>query len=236
MINTIDTRSGNDIAVRIRSLNSLLGRIGGMSKLSASDKSEITTEVQNLISELTTLQAKIQVDASSTPTGQAGDLSSTTPLRMDMQSITKDYRVYALVIPQLEILGAADRAETIVTSLNTVSTKLQTRISADQTAGDNVASLQASLSDLTAKAADAQTQAAAAISSTEALVPDQGDTTVAASNTAALKAARADIQTADSDIKAATADVQSIVKGVEAFGNASGSASASTTASVSSTQ
>jgi hypothetical protein len=227
-IGAMDEHSSNEITARIDSLNTLSTRVNAMVKLSASDKTAISGEITGLISELTTLQAKIQADASSTPTGQRGDLSSSSPLRTDIQSITKDYRVYALVIPQTDILAAADRAQTLVTSFTTLAAKLQTRITAAQTAGHDVTALQASLSDLNTKIADAQTQATVAVSATANLTPDNGDTTIAASNTAALKTARTDIQTANSDIQTATTDAQSIVKGVEGFGG-----TASTSASVS---
>jgi hypothetical protein len=217
-IANIDAHSGSEITARVSALNTLSGRVSAMTEISSTQKATITNEVDNLINELTTLQTQIKSLSSSTQVGVKGGLSSSSPLRSAMDSITKAYRVYALVIPQIEILAAADRGQTLVTSLDTVSTKLQTRITADQTAGDDVTAFQASLADLNAKTADAQTQTATAITLTASLVPDNGDATVAASNAAALKTARADVQTADNDLRAATADAQSIVKGVEALG------------------
>lgn len=230
-ISRLDMRSADEISARIDALNKISSRVNAMVKLSADQKTAITTEIQNLVSDLTSLQTKIQLDASSTSVGSQGALSSTSPLRMDIQSIAKNYRIYALVIPQVEILAAADRAETIVASLNVFSAKLQTRIAAAQSAGKNVASLQTSLTDMNTKTSDAQVQATAAITATANLTPDNGDTTLAASNSAALKTGRADIKTANTDIRTAVADARSIVKGVEGFGNVSASTTTSVSAS-----
>ena len=227
---TIDMHSTAEINARITSLNSLLARVNTMTKLSAAEKAAITTEVNNLIADLTALQGHIRVDASSTAIGTRGALSSSSPLRTDMNSITKDFRVYALVIPQIEILAAADRAGTLVASFTTLAVKLQTRITAIQAERHDVTGLQASLSDLNAKIADAQIQSTNAINVTANLVPDNGNATIAASNSAALKTGRADIKAADSDIKAATADAKSMVRGVEGLG---GGVSASSSVSVS---
>jgi len=226
-ISNIDNRSTAEITARINSLNELLVRINAMAKISSSTKSTIASEIQTLSAELATLQSQIQATASSTPTGSVGDLSSSSQLRTEAQSITKDYRVYALVIPQTDILAAADRAQTLVTSFTTLAVKLQTRITTLQTAGHDVTALQASLSDLNAKVADAQTQATAAVTATQSLTPDNGNATIAANNATAVKAAQADIKIVDSDIKAATADAKSIVKGIEAF-DITASTSAST--------
>jgi len=142
-----------------------------------------------------------------------------------MQSITKAYRVYALVIPQTQILAAADRVNTIITSLTTLSAKLQSRLSAAQSNGTTVgmagtvavsfASLQSDLTDLNAKTVDAQKQATAAVAAVSTLVPDNGNITVAASNTTTLKTGRGDIETAQKDIATADKDVHTIVAALE---------------------
>ncbi len=109
--------------------------------------------------------------------------------------------------------------------MTVVGTKLQTRITAAETAGKNVTALTASLADYTAKIADAKIHADGAVSGIIALVPDQGDATVAASNKAALKAARADIKIATTDLQAARKDATSIIKAIKSFKlDASGSA------------
>lgn len=195
-------RSDTAITQRINSLDTLITRVNAMQKLSATEKTTLATSLQNEITQMTTLKATIDVD------------TDATTLKTDMQSITKSYRIYALVLPQARIAAASDRILTIVDLMSGVQTKLQTRIS-QLPSTDSTTSIQSAMSDITAKLADATTQANAAVTGTASLMPDQGNTTTAASNKAALESARNNIQTATSDLKAARADFTTIVQGIK---------------------
>jgi hypothetical protein len=201
-LSKIITRSDTAITARLTALNNLSTRLSQAKNLSATEKATFSTEVQTNITGLTSLKAKIDAD------------TDVTTAQADAKTITGSYRIYALIIPQGYIEASADRIDTVSTMLNTISAKLQTRITADQTAGKNVASLQASLADLNAKVADAQTQAQNAQNGVSALVPDQGNATQLASNTAALKASRADTKTGTSDLKTARQDAKTIIAGL----------------------
>lgn len=192
-------RGDNLITQRINSLNQLLARVQGMKYLSASEKASLAASIQAEITDMTNLQGQINGD------------TSTTSLRNDIGSITKSYRVYALVEPQAQISSASDRILNIVSMLGTVVTKIQARLASDSTASAN-ATVQSDLSDIAAKTADATTQANAAVAETSSLQPDNGNTTVAASNTAALKDARTKIQAAQKDLQAAEKDVRAIIQ------------------------
>jgi hypothetical protein len=108
--------------------------------------------------------------------------------------------------------------------MQTLAGKLQTRISAAQSAGNNVTVAQAALTDMNAKLTDANTQAQAAITEVSGLKPDNGDQTVMQSNTAALKDARTKIQTAQKDLVAARKDAGIIVKSVGGWKTATSTA------------
>ena len=211
-VQAAQARGSQDISARITSLSSLLSRLQSMTNISATELASFQATIQGSVSDMTALQAKIQSD------------TSTTSLEADLKSIAPDYRIYMLIDPQVSILAAADRVGTIVSSLQTVSAKLQTRLSA--AAGiKGLATLQADLSDLNAKLADASTQSTAASAEVSGLIPDNGDKTIAASNTSALKDAHAKLQTASKDIQAAYKDAEAIVKGVKGTGSAAVSAS-----------
>lgn len=213
----IQGRGDTMITARIASLNSLLSRIQGMKKLTGSDQTSLIASIQAEIATMTGLETQVNGD------------TSTTSLKSDVSSITKSYRVYALIEPQAEIAAASDRVLNIVSMIGTVVTKIQARLSSDATLSANT-TIQSDLSDITAKTADATTQANAAVSETSSLQPDNGDTTVAASNTAALKDARSKIKTAQSDLQAAEKDIQAIIKLIIQSDKGLGaSASASTT-------
>ncbi|MDE2188751.1 MAG: hypothetical protein KGJ35_03435, partial [Patescibacteria group bacterium] len=208
-------RGDTEIANRIDSLNKLLSRINAMVKVSESTKSNLSTSINTLVSNLTTLKATIDAD------------TSTTSLKTDMQSIVNAYRIYMLVIPQANIAAASDRVLTIAGELNTIAAKIQ----AANTANNSVAV--SALADLSAKTADATTQANAAVSETASLQPDNGNKTVAAANTAALKDARTKIQTAVKDLETARKDAGTAVKAIRGSVKASATVSASTSVSTS---
>jgi|GEM_PF-995799 len=203
-------RGGRMLDQRANSLQKMLDRILGMKNLSDSQKAVFSAKIQAEIGNLGELKTRIEGD------------TSTTTLKTDLQSITKSLRVYALIEPQANITAAAERAQTLVTMMNTVSTKLQARLAKDATASANT-SVQSSLADLSAKLSDASTQAQAATTEVSALQPDNGNQTVFQSNQAALKDAKSKIQTAQQDIVAARKDVQTIVKvlvaDIKALGN-----------------
>ena len=203
-------RGGRMLDQRVSSLQKMLDRIQKMKNLSDSQKASFSAEIQAEIGNLGDLKTKISDD------------TSTTTLKTDLQSITKSLRVYALIEPRANITAAADRVNTLVTMLKTVSTKIQARLATDATASADV-TVQSSLTDLAAKLTDASTQSTSATTEVAGLQPDNGNQTVFLSNEAALKDAHSKIQTAQKDIVAARKDVQTIVKvlmaDIKALGN-----------------
>lgn len=212
----IIARGDADVAARITALNDLNTRVQAIQNESATEKANISAQVQTNIAGLSTLKAKVDADATA------------STARSDDQSIFTAYRIYALVVPQGWILASADRVTTITGLMSALGTKMQARITTDQSAGKNVSTLVAALADMNAKITDANDQAASAQAAVSGLTPDQGNATVAASNHAALVAARADIKTATKDLQAARQDVKTILQGLKSLG---GSASGSTTVS-----
>lgn len=212
-----EDRGDQAVNARISALNKLVARINGMKNLTADQKASFTTEIQASVTDMNTLLSKIQSD------------NSTTSLRADLQAIAPDYRIYMLVMPQLSLLSAVDRVNTLVTSLQTIQTKIQARVSADATLSGN-STITSDLADMTAKLADATKLSAAAQAEITGLKPDQGNATVQASNTAALKDARTKIQTAHNDLVSARKDAGDMVKlitGTHAKANMSATTSTS---------
>jgi hypothetical protein len=213
-------RADLEIDRRVTSLTAAAATIANLKKVSAVVKASIQSTLSGEITTLASFKTKVD-----------GDTDAAT-LKVDAQSITKDYRIYALILPQAHIAASSDQVLTIADAMTALSVKLQTRVSALQTAGTNVSALQASLADAQTKVADAKTQAAAALTETSVLVPDQGSATVMASNKAALKDAQQKLKTAQTDLKAARADIESVLKAVKGTGKGGGMATstASTTA------
>jgi hypothetical protein len=224
IITNATTRADQEITRRVSALNALSTRVNAMVKISASDKGTLSSTISAQILAMNNLESQIAADAAA---------NSTSSLKVDIQSITKSYRIFALIIPQGAIEAATDRVLDIAGMFTTLSGQLQTRITTAQSAGTDMATSVAALADMTAKVTDAQTQANAAISETASLQPDNGDATIMASNTAALKDAHSKIQTAQQDLTAARTDAGTIVKAllaVKISAAASSTISASTSA------
>lgn len=214
------TNADLEITRRITALNALSTRLNNEVKLSAGEKTTFSAAIQAQITIMNNLQAKITADANA---------DATSSLKADIASITKTYRVFALIIPQGSIEAAVDRILTIVNTMTDLSTKFQARIAAAPTTA-NVTGAQAALADMNAKIADATAQANAANNEVVSLQPDNGVSAVMQSNTAALKDARSKIQAAQQDLTAAQKDAVTIVKDLNIKVDASATVVATTTA------
>lgn len=189
IISRLKTRADNEITRRVNALTKLMSRIGDMKRLTPDQKTSLTAQVQDEINALQTLKTKIDADT---------DIAT---LRTDVQSIVKSYRVFALFIPKMYIMAHADRLLDIVDTLTGIQGKLQTRIDAAKTAGNDTTAMQNLISDMTAKLADAKTQATNAINAVLPLTPDgwPGNKTTLMSARTMLGTARQDIQAAHKD-------------------------------------
>jgi len=190
-----------EIDQRIENLNDLITRIGLMKKISAEEQKTLILSIQNEINQLASLKTKIDSDV---------DLQTA---KADYQSITKSYRIYALIFPQISIMAASDRVMTIVNSMNIIGSKIQLRISALD--GNSAAAMNQILSDFTAKISDASTQANMAINEVSLLEPDQGDKTKMKANATALKDAKEKIKSAISSLIEARKDLGTIVRNLK---------------------
>ena len=191
-------RSTTAITNRITELTKTEERIKGMTHLSDAAKTSVIASLDGVIAELNTLAAKIKTD-------------SAADLKTDAQSVTKAYRVYALMLPKARILVAADKVGSVADMITAMEAKLEVRITALQNAGKDITAITALKTDMTAKVADAKAQAAAAAALVANLALDNGDKTVMTANETALKQARADLNTAEQDLKAAQKDVKGII-------------------------
>lgn len=206
-------KADQEINRRTGILNAVNTRIQSMQKVSSAEKQSLDATIKNQITVLTALKLKIDADT---------DLKT---LQADVASITKSYRIYALIVPQADIMAAADRALTITGNMTTLSGKLQTRIANAQASGKNVTSLQTALTDYNAKIKDAESQAQAAETEITGLVPDQGDKAKMQSNLSALKDAKSKIRAAQQDFVAARQDAQIIANALKEFGSSSANTS-----------
>jgi hypothetical protein len=191
-------RGNTEITRRLTTLSSLNAKISSAKKLSGSNAATLSSEVSSEISGLTALKTKLDADT---------DL---TTARSDAQSVIDDYRVYALIVPKIDLVKTADDQQAAETSLTAMATKIQTRLTAAQQANKNVTSLQASLADMQSKTTVAQTISNSVEAGVINVQPTDYD-----SNHTVLSGDRDQLQTAASDLKAALADATALVSGLK---------------------
>jgi hypothetical protein len=195
----IIARGNTEIARRLATLGTLSSKIASATKLSSADAATLNATVTSDTASLTAL--KTQLDSDTTVTAAV----------TDAQSIITGYRVYALVVPQVELVKTADDQQVAETNLGTLSTKLASRITAEQQKGTNVTSLQAELADLNTQTANAKTISSTIETSVIALVPSDYN-----SNHTVLAGDHTQLVTAQGDIQKALSDAKSIVSQLSA--------------------
>jgi hypothetical protein len=199
----IIAKSDTAIAARIASLNKLSARIAKFKHLTADQVTSLNATVQSSITAMNSLKAKID-----------GETDLTT-LTSDYASITKDYRIYMVVLPDENTIAATDNAIGTIATDQTALATLQARITTATTAGKDTTVVQASYADATAKLADAQTQSNALITAVSSLKVDMGDKTIEASNKTEVAAAKVARTNMLADLAAAKKDIASIRAGLK---------------------
>ncbi|MCX6720002.1 MAG: hypothetical protein NTV36_02740 [Candidatus Staskawiczbacteria bacterium] len=194
---TIIAKANKEIDLRVKELNNELTLVNSLKKMSAAGKTNLALSLQTEIDELTALKTKI---------GAETNLAET---KIDYQSITKSYRIYALVIPQTKIIIASEKVLTISDSMNTLYNKVQARVT--KLTGVNSETIKTKLSDYGAKIVSAKAKANSANNIVFKLFPDQGDDTKMAENKTALKEAGAQIKSAQTDLGNARKDISEII-------------------------
>lgn len=194
-----------DIDRRVASLTKLEARIDAMNRISDATKKSLSTTIDAQIKVLNDLKAKIAMT------------TDEATLKAHIESITKAYRVYMLVMPQATILSAADRITTTADLMTTFGTKLETRIAQADSAGKDVSALESLYADMKVQIAEAKANASTAITLSANLKPDNGDKAVMESNKKAMTEAHAKLKSAQDDLKSARKDAEGIIKGLKSF-------------------
>lgn|GEM_PF-1517003 len=129
-------RADTMITNRITTLNTLNTRLQNDSKLSSSEKSSLSADIQADITGLTTLKAKIDADT---------DL---TTARADIKQIVTSYYVYALFEPKIRLLITLNNLQTATANVQALVPQIQNLINTLQSHGKDVSALQSLLTDV----------------------------------------------------------------------------------------
>jgi len=196
----IINRGNSEITRRLSSLNALSGKISSAAKLSSDDQASLSSEVSGEVSDLTALKTKLDAD------------TTVADAKTDAQSIINGYRVYALVMPKVNLVKTADDQQVAETKLSALETKLQTRVTAAKAAGKNVTSLQNGLTTMTSQIGSAQAISSKIESDVIGLQPSDYN-----SNHSVLSGDRNQLKTAQSDIQDAVGSATTIISGLKSL-------------------
>ena len=192
-LSVIIQKGDKEITRRLTSLNAVAGKISSASKLSSADKATLSDEVSTEISGLTTLKANLD------------DATDTATAKTDAESIFNDYRVYALILPKINLVKTADDQQVTETKLTSLATKLKTSLAAKPNAG-----LQTKLDDMNSQIAASQGISSSIESAVVSLQPSDYN-----SDHTILSGDRDKLKTAQADNKVAIADGKAIVAGLK---------------------
>lgn len=187
------SRADAEITRRVAALNLLLTKIQAMKRLTSDQKTTFANGIQSQITSLNALKTKIDAD---------GDIAI---LRTDVQSIVRGYRIFALYMPQVNIMAHADRILAVIDEMSAISVRLQARIDEAKAAGKDTSAMQTLMTDRASKLTDATTQANSAITAVVSLTPDGFP-----GNKTTLQGAQKMLQTARQDLVKALQAMQDI--------------------------
>jgi len=193
VVTRLKSKGDAEINRRLTSLDTLTNLINSATKLSASDKSSLASQVSDETSGLHTLKTKLDSDT---------DITTT---RTDIQAIFSDYRVYALILPKVRILVADDHIAVTSVRLSDLVTKLNDKITA-KASSMSTASLEGQLAQMQTDIANANNLYTSIHDATINLQPSDYNT-----DHTILIGKRDQLNQAATDLRDALADAKSII-------------------------
>jgi len=199
-LTTIISKGNQEIERRITALNEASKVVAQTEKLSAGDKQALTYEINSTVAGLTALKGKLAVD------------TTLIDARTDARSILTQYRVYALVLPKARLVKVADGQIALEAKFSDLSTKFLQRFSELKAAGQDISTLEVTLSNMNIKVENASAISAAIQTKVIALQPSDYNT-----DHTILSGDRDQLKTAHDDLTAARADAKTISDGIKAL-------------------
>ena len=135
-----DLRAFGDCEInrRFATLTDLSSKISSSKVITSSNAAALQSEISSTTAGLTSLKGTIDAE------------TSIPALKADIVKIATDYRVYLLVVPQVNLVNAADGVLFAQTKFATVNTNLAARIAAAKAACKDTTTAQADLDAMNA--------------------------------------------------------------------------------------
>lgn len=138
-LQNIKSRADTLIMNRLDSLNDLLNRVQNDTRLTASEKSSLVTEIQTDVSGLTALKGKIDAD------------TDVATARADAKSIITNYYIYAVFEPKVRLLVTLNNLQTTAGYVQALVPQLQNLINNLKAQGKDTSQLQPVLDDISSQ-------------------------------------------------------------------------------------
>jgi hypothetical protein len=191
-----------EINRRFATLTDLSARIAASKVMTSAHAAALQSEIGSTRSGLTSLKAAIDSE------------TAIAALKADIVKIATDYRVYLLVVPQVNLVNAADGILAAQPKFADVNTKLSARIAAAKAAGKDTAAAQADLDAMNAAVTKAVGLATPLPAALLPLTPAQYNGGTAGP---VLSNARSTLVQARDQLKAAVADAAACRKALNAL-------------------
>lgn len=182
-----------EIDRRFASLTVLSSKVSSSKVLTPADAAALQAEISATRTGLSALKATIDAE------------TSIPALKADIVKIATEFRVYLLVIPQVNLTNAADAVLAAQAKFATVNTNLAAKIAAAKAAGKDTTAAQTDLDAMNAAVTAAAGLAGPLPAQLLALTPAQYNAGTAGP---VLKTARANLVAARNDLKTAVADAK----------------------------
>lgn len=196
-IDALKAKCDTAISERLTEIGRLTARIGSATHLGGDQGTLLTIfndPSNGATAGLTALKAKID------------DPNGDPNLKADCDSIYTNFRIYALRVPQVRLVVAADDETAAITRLTTTATNLQKLIDSVKDSGKDLDGAKAALADMNAKLADATSRVAGVSSSVIGYSPSDWN-----ANHGLLVPAVAKVKATRADIRAAVVDAHTVV-------------------------
>jgi len=156
-LSKIKERADKLITNRINQLNRLLNRISNDKRLSAEEKTSLSSEIQAIINGLTTLKAKIDAD------------TDVDTAKTDAKQIITKYYIYKIFVPKIRLLITITNLQTLSANIGQLTPEIQNLINTLKSQGKDVTSLESLLDDINSQLQTINTSLSDARSKVEAV-------------------------------------------------------------------
>lgn len=193
------TRAQRELERRIAALRKVSDRVSGSNKISEAQKTALVNDIAAQITSLTSLQEQIKTD------------TSPTALKSVVSSMIKDYRIFALYLPKVNIIAMSDRILNTTDKLTSVLAILQVKISEAREKGQDVNEAEKLLEEARKQTANASTAAQSAINTVTPLTPEgfPGNKKILINTRVSLMKAHQDLISARQNVQ----EIRKILKG-----------------------